>query len=295
MGNYLSLDHFESRYNNRPNDETCIYDWSNVRDPALLTILFAAMYSATHLAFDRLVIRRVVDAELLSKLGRSDAVYLREKVCSSLNALITGVSGLALLLSPQSSYTAGTFSVFQYYPKALHYLLSSYCGYSIYDMMAMIYAGDKDVAMWLHHLIGLAGAFMMMLYRTASYFPTAFLVSELTVLPTNLVWLLKTIKYDRKSLLFRLAHGCRTLGFVTLRTFIAPVTVWFAVKQCTAGWSEFWEEFGKLPWLVSVGTAINVCLLGGLNLFWTLMVGRGMLLKAWKTRKELLSKTIKSQ
>ena len=50
----------------------------------------------------------------------------------------------------------------------------------------MAAVGDH-ASMWAHHILGIIGAFLSMVYREATYFPLAFLMTEITVLPTNWV------------------------------------------------------------------------------------------------------------
>jgi hypothetical protein len=76
------------------------------------------------------------------------------------NGLVTGLAAIYLVMGKEVFKT--TDGIFHYYPKALHYILSSYVGYSVYDMVVMCFTGDEEAVMWLHHIVGALGAYLMM-------------------------------------------------------------------------------------------------------------------------------------
>ena len=121
------------------------------------------------------------------------------------------------------------------------------------------------------------------LYRQAAFFPIFFLISELSVPSTNWVWMLRTLHAPKSSLRYRLAHGTRSLSFLIFRSFLAPLCLWYAWQQVAPGyeatykWKIVLKEVAKLPWIITAGTSFNVCFLGMLNIWWTVVMGMGVL------------------
>jgi hypothetical protein len=138
-----------------------------------------------------------------------------------LNALIVG--GAGVYYSIIEPHFQGTEGIIDRYPHSFHWFFSSYVGYSVYDMLTMLAVGGEHWTMWMHHIIGAGGAFLMMLYRQAAYFPIVFTITELSVVPTNWLWLLRTLKFPQSSQQYRVAHLTRSLAFLGFRTFLAPV------------------------------------------------------------------------
>lgn len=143
--------------------DTTLFDWElNIKEPFLMTCAFTCSYTALHLLSRQLMMMQHHSKYILSTQLKSlaDRVYLPEKVCSSVNGLVTGVSGLYLLMHP--SHFIGVKGVFDCYPKFLHLVFSSYVGYSIYDMGTMVIVGNEHYSMWMHHLVGAVGGFLTM-------------------------------------------------------------------------------------------------------------------------------------
>jgi hypothetical protein len=185
----------------------------------------------------------------------------------------------------------GEFGVFRFYPRILDMVFSSYVGYSIYDMGTMVIVGDEPMAMWFHHIVGAFGAFAMMMYRQAAFFPVTFLATELTVVPTNLVWYLRTLDVDKKSALYRWNVTIRNIVFLTARSIVAPACLSYALQQVEGASisekiSRLKAIFATLPRFLVAGTVLNVVGLGALNTFWNIMVIRNALKKSRGAKKE---------
>lgn len=280
------------------------FEWENIREPLKLSAFFTLAYSVLHLVADRFVIPRRVGHKLLDSLDRERRIYLSEKyefplpnilfksfprICSTLNALIVG--GAGVYYSVIQPHFRGTEGIIDRYPHSFHWFFSSYVGYSVYDMLAMLAVGGEHWTMWMHHLIGAAGAFLMMLYRQAAYFPIVFTITELSVIPTNWLWALRTLQVSPQSSQYRVAHMTRSIAFLGFRTFLAPVCLWYAWQQVggpnlpATEKLQVWRQIvGRLPWVISAGTIFNVGFLGGLNLWWTMTVGRGVLKRILQRR-----------
>ena len=94
-------------------------------------------------------------------------------------------------------------------------------------------------------------------------------MTELTVLPANLLWHLKTLMSDH-VLLQRLTELLRLLFFVALRVPPLPFVLWFSLKKRS-----------KLHRCMEAGVPKEVPILNGLfcvvfglmNMFWTFKMG----------------------
>ncbi|KAI3649629.1 hypothetical protein MP228_005261 [Amoeboaphelidium protococcarum] len=286
-----------------------VFSYENLAHPLKLSLIYAGCYGLLHLV-SRQLIHRALGKNRLAMLSNVEKVYLVEKVCSSVNSLVTGFAGLRAILPflfGQQMRYVHTFGIFQYYPASLTHILSSYVGYSIYDMAVMLFQTfyDEDLIMWAHHFVGLMGAFLMMLFRRASYFPVAFLISEITVFPTNIVWYIKTLQkcgYRFKPLIQHQAYNLRNVSFLAFRTFLAPVCLYYAWTQIdsaidlknafNSGFSQLGfdakvkiilNQVRELPLVVSVGTVFNMATLGWMNFYWTMMALKSALKSQKKT------------
>lgn len=145
----------------------------------------------------------------------------------------------------------------------------------------------------VHHVLGTAGALAMTRYRRASFFPCVFLVTELTQLVSVIV-------------AFRSSHEARLVrvcAFLLLRTFTAPLCLtyaWSRLKRDVRARLDktrdasvdvvhvsartisdhalitLQSELRALPLAVSIGTAVNVSVIGALNLWWTVLLARSI-------------------
>jgi hypothetical protein len=70
-----------------------------------------------------------------------------------------------------SGVFAGEKNIMAAYPAILHHLFSAYIGYTIYDMATMVKLGSEAV-MWVHHLVGLGGGFLIMVCAGVETIPS---------------------------------------------------------------------------------------------------------------------------
>lgn len=116
------------------------------------------------------------------------------------------------------------------------------------------------------------------------------MISEITVVPVNWVWFLRTCGVGEATLHMKLAKLVRAILFLSLRAPIVPWAIYYALqryrdpKTSYIDLDAFWADLASLPLPVLVGVTINLCLFGGLNLFWTL--GAMTAVKSKKTRKQ---------
>lgn len=165
--------------------------------PAKLSATFAFAYSLLHILVELLIIQRFVNKDKLRRMSFYERVNLGEKLSSTINGLVLGISGLKMILFDGAFND--TRSIFHEYPPELTTILSSYVGYTAYDLTTMLLTRGDPVMMWVHHLLGFGGAYFSMKFRRAVYFPTAFLISEITVFGVNIVWLMRIMGWIPSS------------------------------------------------------------------------------------------------
>lgn len=239
---------------------------SRIQDSLITTGFSVAICTGVHLVV-KPIWRKAVGEKKYTSLKKRERIYLAEKTVSSLNAIVTG--GLALYAITSGSYAG---DVVYPYPKAAHYALAFVCGYSLYDTTVMALGAHEPPIMWAHHILGLGGAFAMMCYRELSFFPVAFAVSELTVLPINLVWYLNKLGISRKSRRMRAALLARAIAFLTLRAPIGLLTFAYAHTNTKGGLQALWRRLfvnKEVNQFVSRAAAFNVSAFTIMNLLWT--------------------------
>lgn len=160
----------------------------------------------------------------------------------------------------------------------------------------MMFIGDHW-SMWVHHLIGIAGAGSILYVRVGAYWPALFCITEITALPNNVVWYLQTMAIintasarDKKSkqvltmsesttldsvtpptTSLLIAHIFRWVSFAFMRIWIAPYSVYHAYQVC-GGWSGVIEAFAAMPVYSMVGIPLVAGTMGLLNVVWTIAI-----------------------
>ncbi|KAI9356983.1 hypothetical protein DFJ73DRAFT_821707 [Zopfochytrium polystomum] len=154
-------------------------------------------YSFIHLSVDLLVGRRLARKW---KLLQTDRVSVSEKVCSTLNALYTAYIGYKTLLSRVYDGPGGALAT---YTADMDYFFPNYLAYSLYDIGTMLFQPEMHFTMFIHHGMGAYGAFGMMFFRRMSIFPSYFMITEITAVVQNWLWVEETFgassKYKRQG------------------------------------------------------------------------------------------------
>lgn len=123
----------------------------------------------------------------------------------------------------------------------------------------------------------ITGRWRLQVYRQVAFFPALFQMTELTVLPTNVLWFATKFQVQAPRLK-RAAILLRALFYVVFRLFVGPLALAHAVR-CHGG-AGFLTKFLAAPWPVWVGNTFNVGSLSYLNVVWTLAAVRRALGKA---------------
>ncbi|KAG8827002.1 hypothetical protein FRC18_009940 [Serendipita sp. 400] len=247
-----------------------------LREAAFSATISALVCTGIHLASAPLWRKKLGRARYLS-LSRRDQLYLGEKTVATLNGLVSG--GLALYAVASGSYHG---NVVTNYPRSGHWALGFFSGFSLYDTTIMALSVGEPIMMWIHHCLGFGGAFLMMYYREYSFFPVAFTITELTVIPWNIMWYLSKFNIPRSSSIMRHLLIFRAIAFLLIRAPIGVTTVAYAHKQTKDGIVALYRTMTKgigTNRIAGRGTVINTTVFTILNLIWTLQAAKAVLSK----------------
>jgi hypothetical protein len=185
-------------------------------------------------------------------------------VVSSAHGAIVGMRAVLAIFH----HLAFRHDIFHYpIPDQLDWSFAASAGYSLHDMSIMLFHREP-VSMWVHHAAMAYGCFLMPVYRQMPFFATLFQMSELTVLPTNLLWFmskfgLKERHPNATTSLVKL----RAAFYILFRVWLGPWSVYHALKLYSL--RELVKKYCALPLPVSVGNAANVSFLSMMNFIWT--------------------------
>ncbi|KAJ8323976.1 hypothetical protein QVD99_008323 [Batrachochytrium dendrobatidis] len=247
---------------------------------------FFLLFSSIHLAVSYLIAPLLIKKRILDSLSLDDRISVSEKVCSSVNSIITGWVGFwVLFLKPQF---VGK-QLFHSYPPILDTAFSMYLGYTLYDLITMSFQ-KHHWTMWLHHAMGALGTIVMLVYKTGAIYPCYLMITEFTAIINNALWYVKKIRdadvaenerlktatmqersqYLRPppSLLYvRLMH-VRAWAFVFLRIWVGPYAFWIS-SAGVGGWRPLLKEWIALPLPASVFGLLTFVMFTFLNFVWT--------------------------
>ncbi|KAH6568780.1 hypothetical protein BASA62_005279 [Batrachochytrium salamandrivorans] len=139
-----------------------VYDSSTVpRMPDIEPILrFFVLFCSIHLFVSYLAAPLAISKRTLDSLSLDNRISVSEKICSSVNSILTGCIGVWIIfLQPQF---VGK-DLFHVWPLLLDLAFSMYLGYTLYDLLTMVFPEtslDNVVASRYgcarcHHYVGL--------------------------------------------------------------------------------------------------------------------------------------------
>ncbi|KAJ3098120.1 hypothetical protein HDU97_004304 [Phlyctochytrium planicorne] len=222
-----------------------------------------------------------------------------EKIPSTANALIVSIPVIKLLLWDRP-WRKGQW--LKPYPDTLDRVFAAHFAYTLYDLGIMAYVEGEHPSVWLHHVVGecrplfppfdiassegVLGTGFMRRYRIASFFPAAFCPTEITVVPTNILYLLQNAEKVGLAPIVSSALQtplliARCVLFTIFRLFTGPAAIYYAIQGEEGKTVEdkilsFWKKYRKLPLLVSSLTLFNILALSGLNTWWTVLVYKAL-------------------
>jgi hypothetical protein len=221
------------------------------------------------------LLKLLLPADALAQLSPSDLSALAEKLPSSVNALMVSLPTINTIIRKKSFEK----DVFRPYPDALDKVFADHFAYTMYDMMIMLKT-KEHASVWIHHILGALGTYFIRHYKLACYFPASFLATELTVVTTNILWVLQKLnKTDTRAYHAMLIIRC--IAFVLFRLPVGPMCVWYALRQSKRaeeedGKKSFWEEVKSLPKILSTVSGLNMTVLTILNTWWTILVFKAL-------------------
>jgi len=224
---------------------------------AVSALVWGAVHQVASIALGALVPRK-----RLESLSPRDRLYLPEKVVSTIHGVAVGLGALTLPMDP-----AFTSDVLTQSTGRTSLLLLATAGYSVYDMVAMAWQREPP-SMWGHHIATLVGTFVTLVVRRSVFFPATFLITELTVLPANIHWVLQRFEATHTPL-YAANLAFRALAHLLFRVGIGPLVVTLAIVR-HGGVAAFLRDFTALPVWLWGGNAFNVAFLSYLNVVWTM-------------------------
>ncbi|KAJ3284116.1 hypothetical protein HDU79_008494 [Rhizoclosmatium sp. JEL0117] len=203
-----------------------IWDWLNSPSggpdaPTWLVVFFRIFSAINFYCIVHVVLDQLVGKHLAKKfnLSFSERISVSEKVCSTINAAYVATAAIWI------SFVRDTFNVNDFvanvpctsamsaivsiYPKApatanfitsffdMDWVLPAYVGYSIYDCVTMWFQGDNHWSMWVHHLVGIYGAFGNQVIRKLSILSNHAMMTEITAMTVNILWYAETLNPNR--------------------------------------------------------------------------------------------------
>lgn len=113
-----------------------------------------AVCGVTHVLAD-VIFRRVL-GKRYHQFSKTDQIYLAERIPSTMHGLGVGLAALYVIFVKK----AFKHGVFQPYPLVLDHVFAASVGYTIYDMVTMLFQ-EQPVEMWIHHVLSLLGTLLM--------------------------------------------------------------------------------------------------------------------------------------
>lgn len=121
-------------------------------------------------------------------------------------------------------------------------------------------------AMWVHHCVVVTGFTMLLYFRQAAFYPLSFFITELIVIPVNVLWYIRSLGVPRESRIYKIAYTARFLAYYVCRIWVAP---WVFYRAIVRGDYARYQEVHPL---VTIFSNFNGALLTILNLLWTIDV-----------------------
>ncbi|KAI8057257.1 hypothetical protein BDF22DRAFT_740787 [Syncephalis plumigaleata] len=208
-----------------------------IQDVTQLVAPSAGAYALLHVFAKTCLIPLLGKQRQINGLSVSDRINLDGLTSSTVHALRTGIGAIRLIMVLR----AWSHDTLHPYPDEARNLLAEHAGYTLYDLAAMSMQSYKQSAMWTHHGLGIAGSLAMLYYRRASFYPIAFLATEMTVPVVNGLWLLDKVfandktRYQGRVGQIRIALvWLRAVVFIVFRLILGPMALWYGMTRPSA-------------------------------------------------------------
>eukprot|EP00002_Diphylleia_rotans_P035443 TRINITY_DN7731_c0_g1_i1.p1 TRINITY_DN7731_c0_g1~~TRINITY_DN7731_c0_g1_i1.p1 ORF type:complete len:262 (+),score=53.62 TRINITY_DN7731_c0_g1_i1:49-834(+) len=181
-----------------------------------------------------------------------------ERIVSTLHGLIVGLGALKEVFA-KKTFESGSLAT--RYTPSIDSLFSFSLGYEVYDIMTMLVQQNQPAAMFAHHIMCILGYIACMLSRRVAFYPVTFLITELTIVPTNINWYLKILEAS-PSLKF-LNTNIRLLSYLLFRTPISAYVIGKTIQR------NEWSSLAMVPKPLLALLVLNVVGMSFLNVVWS--------------------------
>eukprot|EP01132_Coremiostelium_polycephalum_P005124 gene5124-6379_t len=216
--------------------------------------------------------KKSISTPLSSKISQNTKIstpssVISAKIMSTLNAIICTVGALKCLFLENNNWTTDPFQGMT--PTSL-FCLRYVLGYFIYDTVFILYYRNLlDFGTLTHHLLAISLYYLGIDSKLCHFVLISFLFTEITTPFVNLRWFLySTNKKDHKAYII---NGiCLAFGFLLFRVVYVSLSVGSAL------FSKYHLSL-VLPLHIWWGTYLGYIIINGLNLFWTILIWKGLI------------------
>jgi hypothetical protein len=224
------------------------------------------------------ILLHVTAGQFLPKgMPRHDSIFLPQKLPSTVNALFCGTLAIKALYIDKVWKTSE--SIATGWSPLVDKIFAFNMGYDLYDTLLMTLSREHP-SVWIHHLLSLLGLTYTRAIRRLAFYPMMFMVSELTVVITNIFWIAQRyfppITPVREHMHMAILRA-RVVSFLLFRfpnAVLALLYPMYLFKSHRALWTRMREkDIPSLGWALNV---FNVSTFAGLNVWWTFLVIRAI-------------------
>ena len=202
------------------------------------------------------IIKRFFSPELYKKMSVRDSWFLGQKIPSSLHAF--GVGSIAIyIIWIERVFVNDHFDGYSY---SCDFIMAFSLAYEIYDIFVMYIQTGASPVMFIHHYALCIAYLLSFSHKKFAFVAVAMLITELTVLPSNLHWYLKELKM-KSTRLFHFNQGVRLWSFVFIRLFVPLYVAYVLFLER--------ERFVNEHYVAVYAVVIIVPLLFAMNIYWT--------------------------
>jgi hypothetical protein len=196
-----------------------------------------------------------------SNYSYSDQLAFPERICSSVNASVVSLGSIySIFMKRDFNISNPNFIYYTYHDT----ILSTSCGYTIYDLIVMYHQKTDSPAMFIHHILALQGFIFLLLKKQTLFTTLLILVTELTVLPSNLLWYCGKL-HEKKGVLYKTIAIIRMCFYWVFRMFVGYYCLYRGCIRKDYR-NKHWSE---VHWWARYFTLATVIMLTIFNSIWT--------------------------
>jgi len=203
-----------------------------------------------------ILIKKFFSPELYKKMSVRDSWFLGQKIPSSMHAF--GVGAMAVYILWVERVFVNDY--FDGYSFSCDLIMAFSLAYEIYDIFIMYIQTGASPVMFIHHYALCIAYLLSFSHKKFAFVAVAMLLTELTVLPSNLHWYLKEFKM-KSTRLFHFNQGLRLWSFVFIRLLVPLYVAYVLFLES--------ERFINENIVAVTAVTIIVPLLFAMNIYWT--------------------------